>query len=401
MNEYENFSPKLSDQLEVHPFGKEDYLLHETKLNRRIRVGSLTKLIIDHVDGKQNIKEIAYSINEAHQIKIDTDRIHNILYDELSKYGIVESDSPVKGKDPAKYLSPRITLFREKHVRKVSHFLTFLFKPNFFYTSLAFLTCFMVVNYAYFLPIFDFDRTISVELATNFFILNVFSLFLHELGHASACRSFGARHGVIGFGFYMLSPVLYADVSDAWKLKASQRIIIDLAGFYMQAIVNSGLLVVFIITNNPIYLSMATIYLIGMFFNLNPFFRRDGYWVLSDALGIPNLQTNATKKMRNFFSNFIRKKTEPLLKTNKDYFLLIYGIVSWAFIFVMLFLILIANPDSILKFPINSFSFITEIVHTLPNVEYEWLKDEFVKLFLPAVFYIMIFKLIIRKLTKN
>ena len=54
---------------------------------------------------------------------------------------------------------------------------------------------------------------------------------LHELGHGYAAVHYGCRVPVIGVAFIVGMPMLYCDVTDAWRLKSRrQRMTVDLAG---------------------------------------------------------------------------------------------------------------------------------------------------------------------------
>ena len=50
----------------------------------------------------------------------------------------------------------------------------------------------------------------------------------HELGHAYVAVNYGCRVPTMGAAFMLLAPMLYTDVSDAWKLRdRRQRMFID------------------------------------------------------------------------------------------------------------------------------------------------------------------------------
>ena len=114
--------------------------------------------------------------------------------------------------------------------------------------------------------------------------------FLHEIGHSSALMFFGEKPGRIGVAFYMLSCVLFSDVTCAWKLKRKARLLVDYGGIYFQSIF-SGLL--FLI--NSLWLHNATLEIVALceavsiLGNFNPFFKYDGYWLVSDTLGSTNV----------------------------------------------------------------------------------------------------------------
>lgn len=115
------------------------------------------------------------------------------------------------------------------------------------------------------------------------------SLLLHEFGHAAACARFGAKPGAIGFTLYLTFPALYSDVSTAWKLPRWHRVAVDVGGTYFQLVVVAAYMLAYagshwLPLRAAIYMSVAT-----ALFNLNPLFKFDGYWVVADALGVPNL----------------------------------------------------------------------------------------------------------------
>lgn len=151
--------------------------------------------------------------------------------------------------------------------------------------------------FAYYRHKYDITQNSALVSA---FVVSVLTLsaFAHELGHAAACARFGVQPGHIGFGLYAFFPVLYVDVSRAWRLSAKQRAAVDLSGIYMQCIL--------VILMSPLLLSaiarpptaiIITYNLFWIFYNLNPVFKTDGYWLIADLVGVPNLR----QKTVNFF----------------------------------------------------------------------------------------------------
>ena len=100
-----------------------------------------------------------------------------------------------------------------------------------------------------------FNNKVNVYLVVGLFAFMLGSSFFHELGHASACKFFGVRHGGIGFGLYLNFPVLYTDVTEVWKLKRGERCVVNLAGVYFQSWWLIILLVAFLMTGNDLALS--------------------------------------------------------------------------------------------------------------------------------------------------
>jgi putative peptide zinc metalloprotease protein len=121
------------------------------------------------------------------------------------------------------------------------------------------------------------------------YLLFLGSIVIHELGHLSACRRWSGRHGPLGVGIYFFAPVFFADVKSAWGLTRWQRVVVDCAGIYFQEICSIPLAALYLQSGNPIYLWTMLALDATLLMNLNPLARYDGYWLLSDALGVPNL----------------------------------------------------------------------------------------------------------------
>ena len=60
----------------------------------------------------------------------------------------------------------------------------------------------------------------------------VFSVALHELGHAFATKSYGYEVNYLGIGWYWLGPVAFTDTSDMWLGERWPRIMVNAAGIF-------------------------------------------------------------------------------------------------------------------------------------------------------------------------
>ncbi|WP_156420192.1 M50 family metallopeptidase [Rheinheimera sp. EpRS3] len=127
-------------------------------------------------------------------------------------------------------------------------------------------------------------------------------LIFHELGHATAAYKYGCRKVEIGVGWYIYFIVFYAELSEAWRLKPEKRLIIDCAGGYFQSIFGAILWLAFIYTEQFVFMSAAALLALYSVFNLNPFFRMDGYWIASDLMKITNLRTTAFGVIKKLFT---------------------------------------------------------------------------------------------------
>lgn len=146
-----------------------------------------------------------------------------------------------------------------------------------------------------------FNNQVNAYTVMGLLIFMVASSLFHEIGHASACKYFGIRHGGIGFGLYLNFPVLYTDVTEVWRLGRMQRCVVNLAGVYFQCFAILGLLGLYaLVPLDEVRYLILTMNL-GFLMTLNPFFKFDGYWLASDLLGVPNLRKHSLEWWQYFY----------------------------------------------------------------------------------------------------
>lgn len=171
-----------------------------------------------------------------------------------------------------------------------------------------------------------------------FFVLFISGFLIHELGHASACKRFGEQHGAIGFGIYVIFPAFYADVTNSWKLECKKRAIIDVAGLYFQSIflLIIDTAVIFSENNIFVYVSIATS--LTMLHTLNPFFKFDGYWLLSDLSGITNLHEKVRSTIYYYGGILLRRKVKQV-KPEERMIVNVYTVLMVLFVVFMIYII--------------------------------------------------------------
>ncbi|MEM9352035.1 MAG: site-2 protease family protein [Planctomycetota bacterium] len=131
---------------------------------------------------------------------------------------------------------------------------------------------------------------------------------VHELGHAYACKRFGGQVPEMGAYLIMLTPCAYVDASASWGFPSRwQRVVVALAGMYFESIAAMFALAVWVATppgtlHDAAHYAVVLSTVVTIAFNANPLMRYDGYYVLSDALGIPNLRAEADRCLRSWAS---------------------------------------------------------------------------------------------------
>jgi putative peptide zinc metalloprotease protein len=119
--------------------------------------------------------------------------------------------------------------------------------------------------------------------------LSLVSAMFHECGHAAGCRYGGARPGVIGVGIYLVWPAFVTNVTDSYRLSRAGRLRTDLGGLYFNAIFMLALAGLYAATSDEILLLVIALTHLEMLEQLLPFVRFDGYFILSDLIGVPDL----------------------------------------------------------------------------------------------------------------
>lgn len=144
-----------------------------------------------------------------------------------------------------------------------------------------------------------FAHLFSLEGALTMALAVAIVKSLHELGHAITAVRYGCRVPSMGVCLMVLVPMLYTDVTDAWRLSSRRkRFAIGAAGIVVEAAIAAIALLAWAFLPEGAAKSIAfalatTSLLLSLGLNLNPFMRFDGYFLLCDASGIDNLQPRA------------------------------------------------------------------------------------------------------------
>ena len=260
----------------------------------------------------------------------------------------------------------RITIVPESLANKVARALRFVYKP--IGVVVAMLLCvFSIAQYlcrfglSSLSPAVIFRSLHEASMLTVFASISaiILAAFLHEFGHCTAVAAFGLRVRRIGLGIYWLSPALFSDVSAAWTLTRWERVGVDCGGIYFQVIACSlYALAVVLIRSSALQLSLRLAIVanvIAICSSLNPIMKCDGYWMISDAMRLPNLRRQSEKALRDLARGLMsRRRVQAAGEDRSQPFLIGYGLVSLIFSVSMLFLLAMVishNAAEAISFP--------------------------------------------------
>ncbi len=189
-----------------------------------------------------------------------------------------------------------------------------------------------------------FVSFLSWDGAVTFAITLAVVKSLHELGHAYTAARFGCRVPSMGICFMVLAPMLYTDVTDAWRLTSRrQRLAIDAAGMAVElALACLATMAWVFLPDGPLRaaaFSVATVgWIMSVAVNLNPLMRFDGYYILSDLIGVDNLQARAFAlgrwRLREALLGLGATPPEPLARGLRR-LLVVYAWTVWVYRLVL------------------------------------------------------------------
>jgi putative peptide zinc metalloprotease protein len=121
------------------------------------------------------------------------------------------------------------------------------------------------------------------------FGLVVLSAGWHEFGHAAGCSYGGACPGGMGAGLYLAYPAFYTDVTDSYRLGKGGRLRTDLAGVYFNVLFILATAGLYAVSHWEPLLLVIVVQHIEMAHQLLPVIRLDGYYIVADLTGVPDL----------------------------------------------------------------------------------------------------------------
>jgi putative peptide zinc metalloprotease protein len=157
----------------------------------------------------------------------------------------------------------------------------------------------------------------------------------HELGHGIASKRFGGDVREFGVAMIFFVPVPYSDVTASWRCTRWERMAVAAAGMYLEWILALIAVAVWSWSANPV-VRQVSVYVVSLatlttiLFNANPLCRMDGYYLLSDFLGWPNLAAQGQRISQAWLSWLLLGQTPPSADTAPRRYLAIgcYGLAA-------------------------------------------------------------------------
>jgi putative peptide zinc metalloprotease protein len=262
---------------------------------RIVHLSRLLWLVLSGMDGRRSVGEIAARVSVETGRSVSAGNVAYLLANKLAPQDLVAGERA--GRAAAARPDPMIlalklrrTLLPEAGVQVMAGLLGPLFSPLVVVAvlgALAGVDVWLVQSgrmLAAFREVLARPLLLLVVLG-----LSLVSMVFHECGHAAACRYGGARPGRIGMGLYVLWPALFTNVTDSYRLGRAGRLRTDLGGVYFNAVFAVALAGAYRVTGYLPLLAAAGLTQVELAEQLVPSLRLDGYFILTDLIGVPDL----------------------------------------------------------------------------------------------------------------
>ncbi len=289
--------PRLADGVELLGEYQDSGYSQPPSLVRRadgqvIQMSLLLYRVTSRIDGARDLAAIAEVVSADLGRSLNADQVRLLIMAKLQPLGIVAAGSApaaLPRASPLLALRARGTLLPERAANAAGT----LFRPLFRWPVIVAVVGSVVAVDGWLFAAHGLGRGLQQILRDPVDLLivlglSVLSAAFHECGHATGCRYGGARPGVVGVGIYLVWPSFFTNVTDSYRLsRAGLRT--DLGGLYFNLIFMLALAGTYAATSAEVLLLVIAVTHLEMLEQLLPFVRFDGYFILSDLAGVPDL----------------------------------------------------------------------------------------------------------------
>ena len=259
-----------------------------------ITLTPLLQQVLQAVDGRRTLTEVAAEVSASSGRLVRAEDVAQLADASLRPLGLLlradGTEPELRRSDPLLALKFRHVVTDPAATRRLTAPFAVLFSPLVVVpVVLAFGVIAAWVLFSQGLAAATAQAFGNPALFLAVVVVTVLSAGFHEFGHAAATRYGGSTPGAMGFGFYLFWPAFYTDVTDSYRLGRAGRVRTDLGGLYFNALVVLGVFAVWWATGWHAVLLIVATQILQMIRQLLPLLRFDGYHVLADLTGVPDL----------------------------------------------------------------------------------------------------------------
>ena len=219
--------------------------------------------------------------------------------------------------------------------------LLFLFEATVFFSQWHIIAPDAVLYYT-------FTKKSMIDLA-QFWSLMLVIGFIHESAHGLTCKHYGGEVHGMGLLLIYLMPAFFCDVTEAWvTADRKQRLATIIAGIWIEMVVCGLGMIVWLNTSpgdwlhNLAYQLILITGLAVIVINLNPLIKLDGYFFLTELIGVADLKERSTSFLSGWFQSRVLglAAETPVVPRRRVPLFVLYAFVSGVYSYVILFLVI-------------------------------------------------------------
>lgn len=352
--------PDLRAELSLHDSapdakGQPTWVIEDPSLNRFYQIDRLTYEVICRLYLK-DIKLVAAAVCEETPFEVNEEFIESVvkfltthqLFQPKKRKSVAEMMDKSKNKQAwylrifHHYLFFRVPLVRpDRFLDATVQFVRPLYSKTALYVVIGFfLAGLFLISRRWDTFAASVVDMFSLEGLAYFLVALGISKLGHELGHAYMAKIHGCRVPAMGVAFLVLWPMLYTDTNQTWKLKSRKaRLSVGMAGVCVEIVL--ACVATFLWSFLPegglkdLCLVLATTaWVSSVLINISPFMRFDGYYIMSDLMGIPNLHSRSFAlsrwKLREVLFKLGHRPPEKF-SPSRQRFLILFGYGVWLY----------------------------------------------------------------------
>ena len=259
-----------------------------------LQLTRLLYLVLEAADGTRDLEGIARHASEGSGRLVSAENVRTLMDSQLLPMGLLRladgTQPEVKKSNPLLGLRFRYIVSDPERTRRITAPFAVLFNPLIVVAVTAvFLAACWWLLLVKGLGSATHEAFEQPALLLLILAVTILSAGFHEFGHAAATRRGGATPGAMGAGLYLLWPAFFTDVTDSYRLGRGGRIRTDLGGLYFNAIVAVAIMGLWWATGFDALLLVVVTQILQMVRQLIPLVKYDGYHILADATGVPDL----------------------------------------------------------------------------------------------------------------
>ena len=359
--------PKLREDLTLYPGpadknGAPTWTLHDPARNQYFAIDWVAFEIISRLD-LGNADEVCEAIGDQTTLLVSLDDVEATLKfladnELIYQYGYQDT-SQLLSKNRSRnknwfdsilhgYLFFRIPILKpDNMLDRLLPKVQFLFAKRFYQLTLV---LFLIGLWGVFRQWDLFSTTLvdtfSVEGILGYAGAVLIVKFLHEMGHAITAKKCGCRVPTMGLAFLVMWPVAYTDVTESWKLDShKKRLMIASAGIVTELVIAAWSIFMWSVLPEgalkSLFFFLGTTSIAGtLAINASPFLRFDGYFLLCDTVGMPNLHSRSGAYARWWLRERLFGLNDPVpeeLNEGQRKFFIVFAFATWIYRLVVFF----------------------------------------------------------------